>query len=382
MLNLVFIFGTRPEAIKIAPVIKELQKEKNINLKIIVTAQHREMLDQVLNIFEIKPDYDLNIMTEGQSLFQVSSKVLNRLEKILKKENPNIVLVHGDTTTTLASALASYYLKIPVGHIEAGLRTFDKYRPFPEEINRHLTDIISDLHFAPTWLAKKNLIFSGIKQETIFVTGNTVIDALLEISKKKYSFPKSFQNILRKKYILVTCHRRESFGIPLQEICLAIKEIAENYKDLEIIFSLHKNPVVKNYVTKILRREKNIHLIEPQDYLFFVNLMKKSYLILTDSGGIQEEAPTFGIPVLVLREKTERPEAVKAGCVRLVGVSKERIIQETLKVLEDEKEYNKMSKLINPYGDGKASKRIREGILYYFKIRKNKPGEFYAKVHF
>jgi len=410
------VFGTRPEAIKMAPVIEEIKRSSHLRLKVVVTAQHREMLDQVLRQFKIKKDYDLNIMLREQSLAQITTRVLIRLERIIEKEKPKLVLVQGDTTTALAASLTSFYHKTPLAHIEAGLRTEDKYRPFPEEVNRQLTDYLSDLHFAPTNSAKRNLLKMGIKEDSIYVTGNTVIDALLKVARQRYVFPKDWQRLLSaqghekvhspqsivhrgqrtpvishqssvisekweetgaqeqgafsQQLILVTAHRRENLGRPLEQICIALKEISKTYPDLKIIFSLHKNPLVRKKVRQILKGCRRIYLVEPIDYQLFVNLMKKSYIILTDSGGIQEEAPSLGRPVLVLRDKTERPEAVSAGTVRLVGTNPSTIIDETKRLLEDRVAYRKMSKATNPYGDGKAAKRIVKVLLSYLGISK------------
>ncbi|MEM2073779.1 MAG: UDP-N-acetylglucosamine 2-epimerase (non-hydrolyzing) [Nitrososphaeria archaeon] len=377
-MKVLFIFGTRPEAIKMAPIIHEFKKENRFSTHICVTAQHREMLDQVLKLFDITPDYNLNIMVNNQSLYDITVNSLNGLKQVLKTDRPDIVLVQGDTTTTFAGALAAFYEKIPVCHVEAGLRTNDKYKPFPEEINRRLTAHIADFHFAPTQKAKQNLLKEGIDEEKIFVTGNTVIDALLMVVEKQSTpdaqikwneyfiknFGISFNN--DKKYILVTCHRRENFGSGLKNICSALKEIALSRKDIEIIYPVHLNPNVQIPVRKILGAIKNVYLIPPLNYEALIYLMSKSYLILTDSGGIQEEAPSLGKPVLVMRETTERPEGVEAGTARLVGTDREKIVKETIRLLEDEKEYTAMSKRRNPYGDGKASRKIVEILNHYF----------------
>jgi UDP-N-acetylglucosamine 2-epimerase (non-hydrolysing) len=362
-MKILFIFGTRPEAIKLAPLIKEFQKSGEFNTRICVTAQHREMLDQVLSFFNIKPDYDLNIMKPNQSLFDITANILKLLEPILKKEKPDMIFVQGDTTTAFAGALAGFYQKIKVAHIEAGLRSHNKYSPFPEEINRVLAGHIADYHFAPTEKAKKNLYNEGIK-ENVWVVGNTVIDALflgLDIIKKEgeEKYYKHFSFIdFSKKIILLTGHRRESFGEPFENICYALREIANKYKDVEIVYPVHLNPNVREPVNRILKGIKNIHLIEPLEYPYLIWLMNKSYLILTDSGGIQEEAPSLGKPVLVMREVTERIEGVEAGTAKLVGTDKNKIIKEVQTLLEDDKEYNRMAKATNPYGDGKSSERI------------------------
>ncbi|MEW6188861.1 MAG: UDP-N-acetylglucosamine 2-epimerase (non-hydrolyzing) [Actinomycetota bacterium] len=362
-LKVMTVFGTRPEAIKLAPVIKELEKQpEKFQTVVVVTAQHREMLDQVLNLFEITPDYDLNIMQPEQELFDIATKSLAGLKPILEKEKPDILLVQGDTSTTFFVALTAFYLKIPIGHVEAGLRTKDKYHPFPEEINRRLTSHLADIHFAPTETAKKNLIVEGITPESIHVTGNTVIDALLATVKKEYSFdqPPLSEVDFSKKVITVTAHRRESWGAPLNNICEAVKKIVETNPDVEVVFSVHLSPKVQEAAKKILGSSERVHLVAPLDYVPFVHLMNKSYLILTDSGGIQEEAPSLGKPVLVMREVTERPEAIEAGTAKLVGRSTDKIIAETSLLLNNKDEYQKMAQAKNPYGDGKASERIIE----------------------
>jgi len=363
-MKILFIFGTRPEAIKLVPVIKKFSGSKNFSIKICITSQHKEMLQQILNFFYIKPDYDLGIMKENQSLFDATISILKGLEKILEKENPDLVFVQGDTTTAFVGALASFYKKIPVAHIEAGLRSFNKYSPFPEEINRVLVGHIADYHFAPTERAKENLIKENIK-ENIYVVGNTVIDALfmgLDIIKKQgeEKFYQFFNFIdFSRRIILVTGHRRESFGEPFKNICYALKEIAIKYKnEIEIVYPVHLNPNVRRPVFEILKGLENIHLIEPLDYPHLIWLMSKSYLVLTDSGGIQEEAPSLGKPVLVMREVTERIEGIEAGTAKLVGTTKEKIVKEVEVLLNDKNEYNKMVNTVNPYGDGKASYRI------------------------
>jgi len=357
------VFGTRPEAIKMAPVIKELQKhQQDFKTIICITAQHREMLDEVLELFAIKPDYDLNIMQDNQSLFDVITKSLLKIKEVLETEKPDLVMVQGDTTSTFSASLASFYFRIPIAHIEAGLRTKDKYQPFPEEINRRLTSHLADFHFTPTRQAKENLIKEGIPKESIFLTGNTVVDSLFyilkEIKNKKDIDKFSFLNSNKNKLILVTAHRRENFGKPLKNICFALKKIVERNKDVEIVYPVHPNPNVYNVVTAILRDIERIHLIKPLDYFSFVYLMSKSYLILTDSGGIQEEAPSLGKPILVMREKTERPEVINSGIAKLVGTQISSIVRTTENLLKDRKSYEKMSKVVNPFGDGKASERI------------------------
>ena len=363
--KILFIFGTRPEAIKLAPVVKEFQKDSGFEVKVCVTAQHREMLDQVLKFFDVKPDYDLNLMKPNQSLFDITSNVLKSLEKVLEIEKPDIIFVQGDTTTAFVGALAGFYKKIKVAHIEAGLRSHNKYSPFPEEINRVLIGHIADYHFAPTERARENLLKENIK-ENVYVVGNTVIDALLlglDIIKKegKGKYYKYFDFIdFSKKIILVTAHRRESFGEPFENICYALKEISNKHQDIEIVYPVHLNPNVRKPVNRILGGIKNIHLIDPLKYPYLIWLMSKSYLVLTDSGGIQEEAPSLGKPVLVMREVTERIEGIEAGTAKLVGTNKDRIVKEVENLLENVDEYQKMARAVNPYGDGKASKRIRE----------------------
>lgn len=367
--KILVVFGTRPEAIKMASIIKEFQKYKDIfEVKICVTAQHREMLDHVLNIFNIVPDFDLNIMKKNQDLYDISSNILIKMKNILSIYKPDLVIVHGDTTTTSITALAAFYQKIKVAHIEAGLRTWNLYSPWPEEANRQITAILTEYHFAPTERNKKNLLKENKKESKIYVTGNTVIDSLfmaLNKIEKDKKLKRNLQNIFHKlninlnsKIILVTGHRRENFGEGFINICEALKEIAIRYSDIEIIYPVHLNPNVRRPVNKILNNINNIKLIEPLGYLEFIYLMNKSYIILTDSGGIQEEAPSLGKPVLVMRETTERQEAIEAGTVKLIGTDKEKIIKETIKLLINKKEYTKMSKACNPYGDGKAAERI------------------------
>ncbi len=363
-----------------ASVVRELQKKRDIfRTAVVLTAQHREMLDQVLNLFSLRSDYDLNIMQESQSLYYITSSCLSRLEKVIKKENPDFILVQGDTTTTFAATLAAFYQKVRVGHIEAGLRSYDKFNPYPEEANRLLTDALCELHFAPTPIAKRNLLKENIKKESIFVTGNTVIDALHLALKRPHQFRNSILkkiDFTKKRIILVTAHRRENWGIPLQNICLSIRQLIQKYDDLEIVYPVHLNPNVKNVVHRILGRYTRIHLIKPLNYLDFINLMNKCFLVLTDSGGLQEEAPCLGKPVLVLREVTERPEGIEAGTVKLVGLSKESIFRETCKLLDNKRTYDRMATSVNPYGDGKASTRIVDAILYYFKIVNRRPEDF------
>ncbi|HAU32508.1 MAG: UDP-N-acetylglucosamine 2-epimerase [Desulfotomaculum sp. 46_296] len=380
--KILVVFGTRPEAIKMAPLIKELARyPEEINCLVAVTAQHREMLDQVLDLFGIRPDFDLNIMKSEQSLFEITCRVLSGLQEIFNEERPDLALVHGDTTTTFVSALAAYYLQIPVGHVEAGLRTGDKYAPFPEEINRRLTAGIADLHFAPTGLARDNLLKEGISREKIFVTGNTVIDALFLTLKDNYSFNNSVLNNIdykNHKVILVTTHRRENFGGPMKSVYRALKTIVDLYPEVEVVFSVHRNPVVRNAVAELLSNLNRVHLIDPLEYEPFINLMNRSYLVLTDSGGLQEEAPALGKPVLVLRDVTERPEAVWAGTVRVIGTQYEKIVSEVRFLLDDQQHYQRMSEAVNPYGDGMASQRICGALFHYFGFAGNPPEEYVA----
>ena len=382
-IKIAIIFGTRPETIKMYPIISEIKKYPHlIDCRIIVSGQHREMLDQMLEIFQILPDYDLNIMKQGQSLSSITNNSLLGIEKILIKEKPSIVLVQGDTTTTFAGALAAFYEKIKIGHIEAGLRTYNKYYPFPEEVNRHLTSVLTDLHFAPTKQSCDNLLSEGVRKEDIFISGNTVIDSLLLMTKENYIFRESQlkdKKIFQKKIILVTMHRRENWGEPLRETCQAINKIVKGYSDIFVIFPLHKNPEIRRNVKEILQNKKNILLLDTLNYDDMVNLMSKSYIILTDSGGIQEEGPSLGKPVLVLRDETERPEAVKAGVVKLIGTDEDRIYSEVNLLLNNREKYMEMSTSINSYGDGKASERIVKKILYNFNLIDQEPDEFKEK---
>lgn len=374
-----FVFGTRPEAIKMAPVVAEVEKHPDILEPMIVsTGQHRQMLDQVLKLFGLKVDYDLNIMKHNQTLTSILTSTLQGLEEIILREKPDMILVQGDTSTSFAAGLAAYYYKVPLGHIEAGLRTFDKWSPFPEEINRKLTTSLADLHFPPTQNSVANLVEEGVSRNSIYLTGNTVIDALLEVVKKNYDLKKIGINLNPdKKNVLVTTHRRESFGKPMENTCRAILRLAERHKDeVEIILPVHKNPVVKDTVSNILGPVDNVKLIDPLDYEPFVHLMRASYIVLTDSGGVQEEAPSLGKPVLVMRDKTERPEAVSAGTVKLVGANEELLFGEANNLIENSEAYNAMSKAINPYGDGRASERIVKAVLFYFGAVDHKPEEF------
>ena len=381
-IKVITIFGTRPEAIKMAPLVKELEKREEIESKVCVTAQHRQMLDQVLDLFNIKPDFDLNIMKTKQSLTGITNRVLEGLEEVFECEKPDIILVHGDTTTTFAGALAAFYKQIKVGHVEAGLRTFDKYFPFPEEMNRKLTGAIADLHFSPTIGSKNNLLREGVDENNIFITGNTVIDAMKYTVEDEYIFDNEELNNIdykNKKVILVTAHRRENWGEGIENICKALKAIVEKNEDVEIIYLVHLNPVVKDVVHSYLGEVKGIHLLSPLDTKETHNLMNKCYLVMTDSGGLQEEAPHLGKPVLVLRDVTERPEAVTAGTVKLVGTDKDVIIKEANEILNNKATYNKMSKAVNPYGDGLASKRTVDAILYSFNLKDSGPEEFLIK---
>lgn len=366
-MKVISIFGTRPEAIKMAPVVKELGKHSEIESVVCVTAQHRQMLDQVLSLFGIEPEYDLNLMQPNQSLAKLTALALTELDAVLEKEQPDWVLTQGDTTTAMVGALAGFYRRIKVGHVEAGLRTWDRFQPFPEEVNRKIADAVCDLHFAPTTQSRDNLLRESVNSSSIIVTGNTVIDALLEVAAKEYDWNSGELAEVPhgKKIILVTAHRRENFGAPLFEICQALKEIAARYPELHIVYPVHLNPNVQQVVRAELGEIPNITLLAPLDYLPLVQLMKASHLVLTDSGGLQEEAPGLGKPVLVLREVTERPEGVEAGTVQLVGTDKDRIVAATMRLLDDATEYDRMARAVNPYGDGKASQRIVESLLSF-----------------
>ncbi len=362
MIKVMTIFGTRPEAIKMAPLVKELESRKEIKSIVCVTAQHREMLDQVLNIFKIKPDYDLNIMKQGQSLSEITSRVLLGLEEVIKKEEPNIILVHGDTTTTFAGALAAFYNKVDIGHVEAGLRTYDKYSPFPEEANRIMVDRITDMYFAPTEVSKNNLLKENIEESKIYVTGNTAIDAM------KYTISDNYENSIfdwvgDSKLILLTAHRRENLGEPMYNIFKAVKRLVNDNKDIKVIYPIHLNPLVRKIANEVFEDNDRIKLIEPIEVVDFHNFINKSYFILTDSGGIQEEAPSLGKPVLVLRDTTERPEGITAGTLKLVGTNEDDIYNEATILLNNKNEYDKMSKASNPYGDGNTSKYIVDAII-------------------
>lgn len=379
MIKVMTVFGTRPEAIKMAPVVLELQKHADqIQTIVAVTAQHRQMLDQVLDLFQITPDYDLDIMSQGQTLYDITTKSLMGLKDVLAKEKPDLVLVHGDTTTTFAGALASYYQQVPVGHVEAGLRTGDIYSPFPEEMNRKLTGAIAAIHFAPTATAKANLLKENVNPSHIYVTGNTVIDALMTTVAGDYDFGDDLKDVdfQNHRVILLTTHRRENLGEPMRHIYKALRRIIEEIPDTEIVFPVHRNPLVRKVVEEELAGVDRIHLIDPMEYEPFANLMSLSSLVLTDSGGIQEEAPSLGKPVLVLRNTTERPEAVEAGTVRLIGTDKDVVYAETKRLLTDQAAYDAMSNAVNPYGDGKASQRIVQAILHAFAGEEAIPDDF------
>ena len=362
MKKVMIVFGTRPEAIKMCPLVNELKSRENIITKVCVTGQHRQMLDQVLAVFNVVPDYDLSIMKDKQTLFDITTNILNRIREVLETEKPDVVLVHGDTSTTFVTALACYYLQIPVGHVEAGLRTYNIYSPYPEEFNREAVGIISQYNFAPTEVSKQNLIREGKKPETIYVTGNTVIDALKTTVREDYSNP-DLDWAKGSRLILLTAHRRENLGEPMHRMFRAIRRIVEETPDVKVIYPIHMNPVVRKAADDELKNNDRIRLIEPLDVLDFHNFMARSYLILTDSGGIQEEAPSLGKPVLVMRDTTERPEGIEAGTLKLVGTDEEVIYREFKKLLTDKEEYEKMSKASNPYGDGFACKRIADVLV-------------------
>ena len=376
------VFGTRPEAIKMAPLVKELEKRDEIESVVCITAQHRQMLDQVMNIFNISADYDLNIMQSGQTLSDITARAMKGIEEPIKESEPDIVLVHGDTTTTFAGALASFYCQTKIGHVEAGLRTYDKYSPYPEEMNRCLTTYLADLYFAPTENNANNLLRENVNSEKIYITGNTVIDAIKTTVRDDYEFcDETLKNLdyENKRIILVTAHRRENLGEPLKNIFSAILETVESFPDVEVVYPVHLNPLVKDTAQEILGNHPRIHLINPLDVTELHNLMNKCYMVMTDSGGLQEEAPSLGKPVLVLRNETERPEAVLAGTVKLAGVDKENIKKMAYTLLSDKSEYEKMSHAVNPYGDGLASKRTVDAILYYFGVNSEKPKNFTVK---
>ena len=359
MKKVMLVFGTRPEAIKMCPLVNELKTRKELETVVCVTGQHRQMLDQVLEVFQVEPDYDLSIMKERQTLFDVTTNILNNIKEVLEKEKPNVVLVHGDTSTTFVTALACFYLQIPVGHVEAGLRTYNIYSPYPEEFNRQAVSIISQFNFAPTELSKNNLLKEGKKEETIFVTGNTAIDALKTTVREDYTHP-DLEWASDSRLIMITAHRRENLGEPMKHMFRAIRRVMDEHPDVKAIYPIHMNPVVREIADSILGDDERIRIIEPLEVLDFHNFLNRSYMILTDSGGIQEEAPSLGKPVLVMRDTTERPEGIAAGTLKLVGTEEETIYQNFKSLLENKDEYEKMSKASNPYGDGFACKRIAD----------------------
>lgn len=373
------VFGTRPEAIKMCPLVLELRKHENITPIVCVTAQHRQMLDQVLDIFGVKPDYDLDIMKSRQTLAGITTRVLAGMEDVLKKEKPDIVLVHGDTSTSFVAALAAFYEQIKVGHVEAGLRTYDIYSPFPEEMNRQLTGRIANLNFAPTRRNYDNLIKENVNPQSVYITGNTVIDALKTTVRKDYVFRDETLQKLdydNKRVIIVTAHRRENLGKPLENICMAIKEVVMSHPDTEVVYPVHLNPAVRETVNGILDGVERVHLIDPLDTDELHNAIARSFMVMTDSGGIQEEAPALAKPVLVLRRETERPEAVEAGTVKIAGVDKDVIVKLANELLDDAESYRDMAQAANPYGDGEASRRICEALLYEFGLSEKKPDDF------
>ncbi|BAM48151.1 non-hydrolyzing UDP-N-acetylglucosamine 2-epimerase [Amphibacillus xylanus] len=371
-IKVMVVFGTRPEAIKMAPLVRELQERSSeFELIVTVTAQHREMLDQVLDVFGVKPNYDLNIMKKKQTLAEITTRALNGLNDIIEETSPDIVLVHGDTTTTFAASLASYYQQVAVGHVEAGLRTWNKHSPFPEEINRQLTSVIADIHFAPTEKSKQNLISENIAQDHIYVTGNTAIDALKTTVSDTYSHP-ILDEIGDKRLVLLTAHRRENLGGNMEQMFRAIKRLVEAHRDIYVVYPVHLNPVVQQTAADILADSDRIQLIEPLGVIDFHNFAARSHLILTDSGGVQEEAPSLGVPVLVLRDTTERPEGIDAGTLKLAGTDEDTIFNLANQLLTDQEEYDRMAQAKNPYGDGEASRRIADAILAYFNVEKDK----------
>ncbi|MBD8590408.1 UDP-N-acetylglucosamine 2-epimerase (non-hydrolyzing) [Peribacillus simplex] len=366
-IKVMMIFGTRPEAIKMAPLVLELKnRPEEFETIVTVTAQHRQMLDQVLDVFEIIPDYDLNIMKERQTLTDVTTRGLQGLDAVMKEVRPDIVLVHGDTTTTFIAGLAAFYNQIVIGHVEAGLRTWNKYSPYPEEMNRQLTGVLADLHFAPTKKSAENLLQEDKKEEAIFITGNTAIDALKTTVLKEYTHS-VLEKIGNDRLILLTAHRRENLGEPMRNMFRAVKRIIEEHDDVQVVYPVHLNPTVREIADEVLGKDPRIHLIEPLEVIDFHNFAARAFIILTDSGGVQEEAPSLGVPVLVLRDTTERPEGIEAGTLKLAGVEEENIYRLTKELLTDEAEYDRMSKASNPYGDGHASKRIGDAISLYFK---------------
>ncbi|MEH7106467.1 non-hydrolyzing UDP-N-acetylglucosamine 2-epimerase [Bacillus sp. JJ1764] len=375
-LKVMTVFGTRPEAIKMAPLVKELEKYNDkIESIVTVTAQHRQMLDQVLNIFEITPNFDLNIMKDRQTLIDVTTRSLEGLNKVMQDVKPDIVLVHGDTTTTFVASLAAFYNQIPIGHVEAGLRTGNKYSPYPEEMNRQLTGVLADLHFAPTEQSKQNLTIENKKEKDIYITGNTAIDALKTTVKNSYTHP-ILEQLGEDRLVLMTAHRRENTGKPMENMFRAISRLVDKHEDIQVVYPVHMNPVVREIANRILGDNNRVHLIEPLDVIDFHNFASKAYLILTDSGGVQEEAPSLGVPVLVLRDTTERPEGVKAGTLKLAGTEEEVIYNLADELLSDQAAHDQMAKASNPYGDGQASKRIVNAILFHFGYSVEKPTDF------
>lgn len=373
------IFGTRPEATKMAPLIKAMDKCDDIEQIVCVTAQHREMLDQVLEIFDLHPDYDLDIMTQRQTLTTITTKALTGLEEVMSEAKPDLVLVHGDTTTTFAGALAAFYGGIKLGHVEAGLRTYDKTQPFPEEMNRVLTGHMADLHFAPTPLAKEHLLKENIGEEGIFITGNTAVDCLKHTIQDNFKFELDELNNIdykNKRVITMTAHRRENLGEPLENICKAVLRLVEDYEDVEVVYAVHYNPAVREVANRVLGGHNRVHLVDPLDIVNMHNLMNLSYLVMTDSGGLQEEVPSMGKPVLVLRNVTERPEGVEAGTLKLAGVNEDEIYAEAKELLDNKESYDKMVAAKNPFGDGYAAERIVEAIRYYFGLRKDRPEDY------
>ncbi|GHH97420.1 non-hydrolyzing UDP-N-acetylglucosamine 2-epimerase [Neobacillus kokaensis] len=378
-LKVMTVFGTRPEAIKMAPLVKELEKyPEKIKSIVTVTAQHRQMLDQVLHIFEIVPDYDLNIMKERQTLVDVTTRSLEGLTRVFAEAKPDIVLVHGDTTTTFVASLAAFYQQIPVGHVEAGLRTHNKFSPYPEEMNRQLTGVLADLHFAPTVQAKENLLVESKSEADIFITGNTAIDALKTTVRNQYSHS-VLDKVGNDRLVLMTAHRRENLGEPMENMFRAIRRLVEKHEDIQVVYPVHMNPVVREIADRVLGDNGRIHLIEPLDVIDFHNFAERAYLILTDSGGIQEEAPSLGVPVLVLRDTTERPEGIMAGTLKLAGTNEETIFELADELLSDLAAHDKMAKAYNPYGDGHASSRIVDAILYHFGQLEQRPADFRGK---
>lgn len=371
------IFGTRPEAIKMAPLVLELEKQSDRFESIVtITAQHREMLDQVLEIFNLTPDYDLNIMKPNQSLSQITSNVIVGLEKVMQKAKPDIVLVHGDTTTTFAASIAAFYQQIKIGHVEAGLRTYNKYSPYPEEMNRQLTDVLTDIYFAPTINSKENLLRENFPEDKLFITGNTAIDALKETVKENYQHEVLDKIQAGNRLVLVTMHRRENQGEPMERVFRAMRDVVESHEDVEIVYPVHLNPVVQESANKFLGNHNRIHLIDPLEVTDFHNIAARSYMIMSDSGGVQEEAPSLGVPVLVLRDTTERPEGVAAGTLRLVGTETKDVLSNMTELLENQESYTKMAQANNPYGDGTASKRILEAIAFEFGLKDERPEDF------